>query len=473
MLTDNRDHDYIQVGENQYSLDRLSQKQKESLLGYISKYMNEGLVEIEYEIENHQITYLKWGNETYGKVIKQVKKDYIDDFCLLNHMICKDLLKNRFVIVDIDDIKQAIKQIEYYIGENDNYYFSLKKVNHLSFFITMGYLGGDYKPDDELTRDNDFLDIVTIGVIDHFDEYVFMQCLQQNKWVYVIALFVLIFVSWCLSTIITYPISKIQQSALKIANNDFSEEVKIKSKDELGSLAESINTMRIQLKLTIEQLNQEIEHVKELESLRKDFINQFTHEMKTPLGIINGYSELIEETENEEEVKKYLDVINRETSRVNQLIQSMLNLSRLEAGKVELEKEEIDLEDLVTEVVDEYEVLLMRKNAKVSIQTKNAIINGDIKQLKIVIQNFLSNAIKHVNTNGNIMIEIDQGLSIFNEGEKIKEEQIENIWYTFVTHEREGSGLGLAICRSILELHGYQYEVINQENGVEFYFKVT
>ena len=99
-----------------------------------------------------------------------------------------------------------------------------------------------------------------------------------------------------------------------------------KYNDELGDLSTSINIMSSNLKNTIDQLNKEIDQVKNLESLRKDFINQFTHEMKTPLGIINGYSELLEETETEEERQKYLDIINKETVRINDLVQGMLSL---------------------------------------------------------------------------------------------------------------------------------------------------
>ena len=226
--------------------------------------------------------------------------------------------------------------------------------------------------------------------------------------------------------------------------------------------------MKNNLKSTIQQLNQEIERVKELESLRKDFINQFTHEMKTPLGIINGYSELIEESDSEEEKEKYLTIINRETERINRLIQSMLKLSRLEAGKVELKKEELDLEDIITETVDEYEVLLMKKNIRVEVDMKDKHIIGDKEQIATVLRNFLSNAIKHTETR--IIITADRGVSVYNEGESIEEERLESIWYTFVTHDKSGSGLGLAICRSILELHDYRYGVINKDNGVEFYF---
>ncbi|MEE0967543.1 MAG: ATP-binding protein [Bacilli bacterium] len=78
------------------------------------------------------------------------------------------------------------------------------------------------------------------------------------------------------------------------------------------------------------------------------------------------------------------------------------------------------------------------------------------------------NAIKHTDTK--IVITVDKGVSVYNEGKTIEEERIESIWYTFVTHDKSGTGLGLAICRSILELHDYKYGVINRDNGVEFYF---
>lgn len=296
------------------------------------------------------------------------------------------------------------------------------------------------------------------------------SAINSKQLPYKIALIVVVCMSLLISYMITRPIKKVQKAALKIANQEFDEPLKIKSKDEIGSLANSINTMREQLKETIRQLHEEINHVKELENLRKDFINQFTHEMKTPLGIINGYSELIEEAENDEEVEKYLDIMNRETSRINQLIQAMLSLSRLEAGKVELNLESFDLEDLITEIIDEYEVLFMQKNIKIEVITINKELYADKKLISTVIHNFMSNAIKHTFENGQIIITLNQGLTVYNEGNQIPEEQLQNIWYTFVTHDREGSGLGLAICQAILELHHFDYGVQNKESGVEFYF---
>ena len=291
---------------------------------------------------------------------------------------------------------------------------------------------------------------------------------KQN--VYRLAFLILLLISFLIAYILTKRIKKIDKVTQEIADNHFDIQLKEKPNDELGNLSKNINQMSQQLKQTIEQLNNEIEHVKKLESIRKDFINQFTHEMKTPLGIINGYGELIEDTKDDKERSKYIEIIYRETQRINQLIQSMLSLSRLEAGKVELNKEEFDLEDSVTEIVDEYEVLFMKKNIVIEVNTVNAMIYGDKKLIETVVHNFLSNALKHTNDNGYIRLTIHQGLEIYNTGELIPEDQLDNIWYTFVTHDQQGSGLGLAICQSILELHQYDYGVKNCKDGVQFYF---
>ena len=108
------------------------------------------------------------------------------------------------------------------------------------------------------------------------------------------------------------------------------------------------------------------------------------------------------------------------------------------------------------------------KIRKVNVVDKNII--GDKQQLMTVIRNFISNAIKHTDTK--IIVTIDKGVKVFNEGKPIDEDKLNGIWYTFVTHDKTGTGLGLAICRSILELHNYQYGVTNKENGVEFYFSI-
>ena len=305
-------------------------------------------------------------------------------------------------------------------------------------------------------------DLNAIGRITH-------QVIYSKMIIYIISFIVCIMISLLISYILTRRIKKMSQATLSIANNDFDIHLNEKSKDELGVLSHNINQMSQQLKTTIQQLNDEIEYVKKLEGMRKEFIANFTHEIKTPLSIINGYIELIEAGKDDLKKQQYLSAIHQEIEHINQLIMAMLDLSRLESGKVELHKEDIDLEDLLMSIVETFAPILKKKHIHVVMEDEFPHIQGDIKELQTVFQNFMSNAIKHTPQNGHIYIKYHQGiLSFENEGKPLSHEQKETIWDTYVSSDRQGTGLGLAICRSILELHGFQYDVCNSEKGVEF-----
>lgn len=305
-------------------------------------------------------------------------------------------------------------------------------------------------------------DLNAIGRITH-------QVIYSKMIIYIISFIVCIMISLLISYILTRRIKKMSQATLSIANNDFDIHLNEKSKDELGVLSHNINQMSQQLKTTIQQLNDEIEYVKKLEGMRKEFIANFTHEIKTPLSIINGYIELIEAGKDDLKKQQYLSAIHQEIEHINQLIMAMLDLSRLESGHVELHKEDIDLEDLLMSIVETFAPILKKKHIHVVMEDEFPHIQGDIKELQTVFQNFMSNAIKHTPQNGHIYIKYHQGiLSFENEGKPLSHEQKETIWDTYVSSDRQGTGLGLAICRSILELHGFQYDVCNSEKGVEF-----
>ena len=295
------------------------------------------------------------------------------------------------------------------------------------------------------------------------------QVIYSNMIIHIFSFIVCIMISLLISYILTRRIKKMSQATLSIANNNFDIHLNEKSKDELGVLSHNINQMSQQLKTTIQQLNDEIEYVKKLEGMRKEFIANFTHEIKTPLSIINGYIELIEAGKDDLKKQQYLSAIHQEIEHINQLIMAMLDLSRLESGHVELHKEDIDLEDLLMSIVETFAPILKKKHIHVVMGDEFPHIQGDFKELKIVFQNFMSNAIKHTPQNGHIYIKYHQGiLSFENEGKHLSHEQKETIWDTYVSSDRQGTGLGLAICRSILELHGFQYDVCNSEKGVEF-----
>ena len=151
----------------------------------------------------------------------------------------------------------------------------------------------------------------------------------------------------------------------------------------------------------------------------------------------------------------------------------MLNLSRLESGKVELKIDEINLDDVVASTIDSLISFIQKKDIQVIVEGKDTVIYADLFEFQIVVKNFLSNAIKHTPKQGRIYITYDNdSFSIENEGSFLTEQQMESIWETYVSSDREGTGLGLAICKSILELHNFGYEVQNTEKGVCFIIKI-
>lgn len=468
---------------------------------------------IRLEDNNHSSFYILFqsiNNASFDEIFNQIKKQAINSKRQLNVEINADFTSNteidnyhvfwddikylkigEHVFIDKDksqvqtlnfeSIVNTLYNLSYYSAKNQYVEFNLKEIRnevlnllsqeHVQPGEHKSYILGEdicYAACMDLGSD---IYGVLYGIHWNGVKAARWETFDNKKIVYYINIVLFAFaVSGFLSYMITKRVKKMNNATKLITDNHFDIKLKEKPTDELGELSANINRMSQNLKVTIEQLNHEIEHVKELESLRKDFINQFTHEMKTPLGIINGYSELLNEAEDDKEKEKYLDIINRETARINQLIQSMLSLSRLEAGKVELKREEIDLEDVVIDIIDEYEVLLMKKNIQVEVNPLECKINADRKLIETVVRNFLSNAIKHTYETGKIVITMDMGVRVYNEGKVIEEERLDSIWYTFVTHDKNGSGLGLAICRSILEQHGFNYGVNNRNNGVEFYF---
>ena len=284
-------------------------------------------------------------------------------------------------------------------------------------------------------------------------------------------LFIVLF-SYLISYMTTKRIKEIDRVAMEITNNNFKGVLDTKGNDELSSLSSHINTMSSNLKRNIDALNLEIDQVKKMEQLRKEFIAQFTHEIKTPLAIINGNIDLLENVDDEDKKAKYIEVINKEISVINDLVLQMLDLSKLEAKAVTLDKKEIDLRELTEDIVDDYEQLLMDKKLKIEIQGEDVLIVSDRKRIEMVIQNYLSNAIKHAFINSTIKIKIKENeFSIENKGKQIDEKRMDTIWESFVSDDQKGTGLGLAIVRNILELHEMSYGVHNLEDSVEFYFR--
>lgn len=326
------------------------------------------------------------------------------------------------------------------------------------------------------------LDKVTAGYIFVIQEYTnltmrsFRQFMHDNSSTYLLAFVLIILICLSIAYMVIKPIRRIESTAKHIARKEFDYPIDTTRHDELGDLSRSIDRMSKELESTINNLHQEIERVQRLEVIRKEFVFNFTHEIKTPLGIINGFSELVEIEQDEKKRNEYITIIQNETKRINELVLAMLDLSKLESQKVSLKLEEVDLLDIVGDCLDSMMYLFERKQIKVHTQLDSSMVKADRFKIEMVIDNFISNALRYTAEGKNVYVRLDEhGFEIENEGHPIPKDDLEKIWLTFHKVDRsrnaEGTGLGLAICKAILDLHHFEYGVKNTEKGVLFYFK--
>ncbi len=295
------------------------------------------------------------------------------------------------------------------------------------------------------------------------------------------------------------PISELNDIAKKMSNLDFSHKYKITdAEDEINHLGKSINAMSDKLERTIKQLRntnieleKDIEEKSQIDEMRKSFISDVSHELKTPIALIQGYSEgLLENVNTDEESRKfYAEVILDETNKMDRLVKQLLELMKLEYGKREFEDKEFNIVELEKEVIRKSQVMLEEKQAEIKFKTSEEInVFADDFYIEQVISNYLTNAIKHTKeVEGETYIQIENVVDIekskvrvkvFNTGDPIEEENIARIWNRFYkvdesrNREKGGTGIGLSFVKAIMGNYGNSYGVINKENGVEFYLEL-
>jgi len=291
----------------------------------------------------------------------------------------------------------------------------------------------------------------------------------------------------------TKPILEVNNIARNMAKFDFKEKCKIRGKDEIGQLGQSINYLSCELDKTITELNiknkkleADIEKERKIDEMRKEFISSVSHELRTPLAVIHGYAEglVSNVTENEEDRKFYCDVIIKETDKMNKLVKDLLNLSQIESGYFHIEKTEFNLTSLIEYILNKYKVTFADKNIEIQYEPgENCIVSGDMMRIEQILTNYINNAINHVDEHRTIKISkiVNKDkirISVFNTGKSIEEESMEKIWTSFYkvdkarTRAYGGYGLGLSIVKAIADLHNNVYGVENVESGVIFWFEV-
>lgn len=310
------------------------------------------------------------------------------------------------------------------------------------------------------------------------------------KYFYLLAAFISFILALFFSKLIAKPIVNMTSVANRMANMDFTEKANVKSKDELGTMAQSLNTLSTNLKNTMGKLKEANKKLKEdfdkkeqQEIFRKEFIANVSHELKTPLGIIRSFTESIQMGVKKEKQKYYMDVIIDETDKMDSLVMEMLELSEFDDTKSVYSLEPICINELIDETIKLFEQELAEKNMKLTKKGDFTIVLAEGDKIRRILINLISNAIKYGNENSTVRIigSINEGLnkiSIENDCEPFDDIEINEIWQRFYKGDKSrqrkhgGTGLGLSIVKSILEGHKADYGVENINDGVSFYFKL-
>ncbi len=303
------------------------------------------------------------------------------------------------------------------------------------------------------------------------------------------------FVSYLFSRRFTRPVLELAQIAHRMSKLDFETKFEVDSEDEdeIAVLGNSINSLSENLERTISELKaanielqNDIERKTQMDEVRKEFLSNVTHELKTPIALIQGYAEGLKDNINEDPESRefYCEVIIDEAMKMNKMVKKLLSLNQLEVGTAQPEIERFDIIPLVRSVLGSTEILFQQKQATLELHAEESeYVWADEYMMEEVFTNFISNALNHVS--GRMLIEVclkrvgdKVRLSVFNSGEAIPEEALSQVWVKFFkvdkarTREYGGSGIGLSIVKAIMELHRQNYGVLNRDDGVEFWIEL-
>ena len=296
---------------------------------------------------------------------------------------------------------------------------------------------------------------------------------------------------WIITKKITKPISELTLLSTKMSELDFDAKYQSHSGNEIDELGENFNRMSEQLEKTISELKsannelqKDIENKERIDQMRQEFLNNVSHELKTPIALVQGYAEGLKEniSDDPESREFYCDVIMDEASKMNKLVKNLLTLNQLESGRDEVTMERFDIVSLIRGVLQSMDIMIQQKEAKVSFEADNPVyVWADEFKIEEVVTNYTSNALNHLDGAKEIEIRIIPEedrvkITVFNTGTPIPEEDVPKLWNKFFkvdkarTREYGGSGIGLSIVKAIMEGLHQEYGVQNYDNGVEFWF---
>ena len=416
-------------------------------------------------------------------------------------------IQNDFDILIIDEYNQSI-----YISRKD-YFSGLIQMNLMTARSILEQNAVLEKNDKYIISEikDDTTNIKYIILISNLDNgyrvYIRMPMTSieesvkiSNKFLYYIAVFLIIFGGIVLSIVsrrFSEPIEELDDIAKKMANLDFSQKYKIsQANDEIDNLGKSINELSNKLEKTIKQLKssnleleKDVEEKSQIDEMRKSFISDVSHELKTPIALIQGYSEgLIENVNSDEESRKfYAEVILDEATKMDKLVKQLLELMKLEYGKKSFNNINLDIVEMEKEIIRKSEVMLQKEHISIEMPESQPIeVYADELYIDQIITNYLTNAIKYCEAiNGKKYIKITNEImeqkvrvTVFNTSKGLSEEELVRIWNRFYkvdesrNRDNGGTGIGLSLVKAIMNNYGNEYGARNVEDGIEFYFDV-
>ena len=300
-------------------------------------------------------------------------------------------------------------------------------------------------------------------------------------------------VIWLVSRKVTEPIMELTQISERMIHLDFDAKYTGNSKTEVALLGKNINELSETLENTISELKsannelqRDIEKKNKIDEMRKEFLSNVSHELKTPIALIQGYAEGLKEGINDDDESRdfYCEVIMDEASKMNNMVKKLLTLNQLEFGNDTITMERFDVTALIKTYLQSVEILCRQKEITVQMKDYPPIhVWADEFMTEEVFGNYFSNAMNHVAGDKVIDVKLilkekNVRISVFNSGQPIPQDSIAHIWEKFYkvdkarTRAYGGSGVGLSIVKAIMESMNQKFGVINYDNGVEFWFEL-
>lgn len=440
--------------ENLHAFRNQGISQTETFITAINNFETQNNTRLFIFGQNGQLQYMAYGGNSiegdYIEIINRFFNDLIRDPSLRENLLSGQEILSREYERQDGSIRYFLTASSIQVGEYDSFAISISSM----------------LPINESAR-----------TIKNFFFYVFVG-----------GFFVVAILSFFVSKTVTKPIRKLIQTSKELAGLNFDVPIENSQKDEIGDLAQSLSTLSYNLKgalLELQEKNQlleeDIKKTQRLENQRKDFIRDISHELKTPITLIQGYTEGLIDGVASESKEEYLSIILDETKNMEKLVKDMIELNYTESEAFTVSMEPLHLNRLIVNCVAPFLEIYGEKIRFDLKMPTNYTVFGDSSKLATAIRNIIKNAITYTDEDSNAAVKIvleesekNLSLTVKNSPAYIDEAELQNMWIQFYKKDQSrqrkegGSGLGLSIVKNILEKHKYQYSLRNDGDGVVF-----